>query len=70
MKSMATVISKSSSTFSNAESFCSQNTFQVSKKQAIVNGVKCSYKRFEQKRNITFQKANLTALKQVETFYF
>lgn len=39
---------------------------RLSARQAIVNGVKCSYKKFQQMRNITFVKSDLGRLKEVK----
>jgi hypothetical protein len=38
---------------------------KLSAKQANANGVKCAYKRFQQTRNITFNKEELSHLKEV-----
>lgn len=39
-------------------------------KQANANGVRCSYKRFQQTRNITFNKEELSRLKEVVKMKF
>lgn len=38
----------------------------MSAKQALANGVRCAYKRYQQTRNINFQKADLTRLKELK----
>jgi hypothetical protein len=39
---------------------------RLSVKQAIANGVKCSYKRLQQTRSITFTKLELSRLKELK----
>lgn len=39
---------------------------RLSAKQATANGVRCAYKRFQQTRNISFNKEELTRLKEVD----
>ncbi|KAI6244143.1 Protein kinase domain-containing protein [Aphelenchoides fujianensis] len=39
---------------------------RLSAKQAIANGVRCSYKRYKQTRNITFNKNDLARLKELK----
>lgn len=38
---------------------------RLSAKQAHANGVRCAYKRYQQTRNLTFPKSDLTKLKEV-----
>lgn len=37
---------------------------RLSAKQAVANGVRCAYKRYQQTRNISFPKADLARLKE------
>lgn len=39
---------------------------RLSTKQAIVNGVHCAYKRYQQTRNISFSRLELTRLKDLK----
>jgi hypothetical protein len=39
---------------------------RLSAKQAIANGVRCSYKRYQQTRNISFPKLDLARLKELK----
>lgn len=43
-----------------------QNFSRLSARQAIANGVRCSYKRYTQTRNISFPKLDLARLKELK----
>jgi serine/threonine protein kinase len=47
-------------------SFDSKANNRLSAKQAIANGVRCSYKRYQQTRNINFPKNDLSRLKELK----
>lgn len=59
------IMGKSGLSGSITGSFGSKANSSLSAKQAIVNGVRCSFKRFYQNRNITFSKKELARLKEV-----
>lgn len=63
MAKSVTGISNLSGSF--AGSLNSRANSRLSAQQAIVNGVRCSCKRFYQTRNITFPKFELARLKEV-----
>ncbi|KAI1709792.1 adenylate and guanylate cyclase catalytic domain-containing protein [Ditylenchus destructor] len=59
-------IGKSFSSGSFQGSVGSKANARLSAKQAVANGVRCSYKRFIQTRNITFPKLDLSRLKELK----
>ena len=64
-KSRSTM-SKSIESSSISGSFGSSANARLSAKQAVANGVKCAYKRFQQTRSISFSKTELSRLKELK----
>jgi len=52
--------------FFSKESIGSKANSRLQAKQAVANGVKCAYKRYQQTRNISFNKHDLSRLKELK----
>ncbi|CAD5234237.1 unnamed protein product [Bursaphelenchus xylophilus] len=59
-------IGKSVTSGSVSGSIGSKANSRLSAKQAVANGVKCAFKRYQQTRNITFPKSDLSRLKELK----
>ncbi|KAI6209361.1 Guanylate cyclase [Aphelenchoides besseyi] len=60
------IIGKSMMSGSISNSTTSKANSRLSARQAVVNGVKCAYKRYQQTRNLTFSKSELAQLKELK----
>uniref|UniRef100_A0A915N7U3 Guanylate cyclase n=1 Tax=Meloidogyne javanica TaxID=6303 RepID=A0A915N7U3_MELJA len=58
--------SRSAESHSYDESIGSKANSRLQAKQAVANGVKCAYKRYQQTRNISFNKHDLSRLKELK----